>query len=66
MERKESPVVTLIYLKNKNIFTYYPILVKRKKTIQVYEFFQCNHVRSKIRNIPLSTYKKNITMITGI
>ena len=57
-----------VYSKEKEKHTYlhiYPTLLKRKNTIQVYEFFQCNHVRSKMRNIPLSAYMKNITMITG-
>ena len=48
------------------LYTYFPILPKKKEniTIQVYEFFQCNQVRSEIKNIPLSTYEKVVAMIT--
>ena len=51
---------TKIYLHN--ILFY----LENKNYIQVYEFFQCNQVRSKIKNIPLSTYTKNIIVITSV
>ena len=71
LKKKKNNEAALISKLNMQLFylyTYFPILPKKKEniSIQVYEFFQCNQVQSKNKNIPLSTYEKAIAMITWI
>ena len=71
-----SSLVILFEKENKNRVALFPKLrmqhfiwlfpyPKKKENIliQVYEFFQWNQVRRKMRIIPLSTYEKSVTVI---